>query len=786
MPQKTRTALLTDITTLLPDNDTGAISEADLRSIATDLADSTRFLGEAPAPHGHDAGEVSGLAPVATSGAYGDLTGQPAIPALPGDIGAAAFVHDHVLADIMDAGSAAASEASAFATAAQGVLAGTALQPGAQIPAGDVTGLGSAAMSDAGDFATSAQGTLAGTAIQPGDAALITSAERTKLGGIAAGAEVNLTGPEIVAAIDAALGHADWRTAGAGGGATAPGQITGLGATSGDGQGALVWTAPADPGSAALTDYIIERRISGGTFAAIAGGGGLATVFTDTGVTNGTTYEYRIAARNGAGLTGPVSATASATPAASTSVPEQVTGLVAAPGDGQIVLNWTVPGTGGSALTDYIIERSIGSGSFAQIADGAGTATTFTDTGLTNGVTHTYRVAAVNGIGTGAFSASAGATPTVSTFQVTGGSGGVTITVGAGAASLDIDVVSPAVYAGSYTIALADLAAGPVNLVPVAAEGVQGAGNQLTVRPGLWIYDGAGGAPLLTYEWQPQAAGAGTVFGSTYTQTAIDATFGVRLIETATTGAGQRTGLIDAVPIPFPARVLLDTTTNLRLDPLENAASRRRVLAFRILPDNAVTANGGQYIFSRFFSFKKIFNGTTVFEFLTPSGGGASTGRGNQGAFVPDGAPLSVIFAMDLDGGLPGADTAQVWMNGSIVASWADTGLSPYQNTQFNFGGVGSSPAVQAELQQWLLYAGNDVPANPALLAAELFDGPNADPELNYRPKDLLPAISGGALNIGGVDFDLFINGFADQWAAGNNLIGTGITVTGTPSDIAS
>ena len=83
MPQKTRTALLTDITTLLPDNDTGAISEADLRSIATDLADSTRFLGEAPAPHGHDAGEVSGLAPVATSGAYGDLTGQPVIPVKP-------------------------------------------------------------------------------------------------------------------------------------------------------------------------------------------------------------------------------------------------------------------------------------------------------------------------------------------------------------------------------------------------------------------------------------------------------------------------------------------------------------------------------------------------------------------------------------------------------------------------------------------------------------------------------------------------------------------------------
>ncbi len=69
----------------------------------------------------------------------------------PDDIvsGKADAVHNHVLADIADAGSAAAADTGDFASAAQGALADTALQ-------------------DAGAFATAAQGALADTALQPG------------------------------------------------------------------------------------------------------------------------------------------------------------------------------------------------------------------------------------------------------------------------------------------------------------------------------------------------------------------------------------------------------------------------------------------------------------------------------------------------------------------------------------------------------------------------------------------------------------------------------------------
>lgn len=55
-----------------------------------------------------------------------------------------------------------------------------------------------------------------GIGLGAGDNLLLAAAERAKLAGIAAGAEVNPTGTEIVAAVDAELGQTTWQTGGAG------------------------------------------------------------------------------------------------------------------------------------------------------------------------------------------------------------------------------------------------------------------------------------------------------------------------------------------------------------------------------------------------------------------------------------------------------------------------------------------------------------------------------------------------------------------------------------------
>ena len=93
-------------------------------------------------------------------------------------------------------------------------------------------------------------------------------------------------------------------------------------------------------------------------------------------------------------------------------LPGAPTGLTATPGDTEVLLSWAAPAdTGGSALSDYILERDAGSG-FVILSEGAGTNTSHTDSGLNNGMAYGYRVSAVNSSGTGPASPPQNATPT--------------------------------------------------------------------------------------------------------------------------------------------------------------------------------------------------------------------------------------------------------------------------------------------------------------------------------------------------------------------------------------
>jgi hypothetical protein len=136
------------------------------------------------------------------------------------------------------------------------------------------------------------------------------------------------------------------------------------------------------------------------------------TSFTDTGLTNGATYYYKVAAVNAVG-TSPQSNEASATPQAT--APSAPLTLTASSGNTTAALSWSVPASnGGSAITGYTLYRGTAAGaeSATPVATNL-TATSFTDTGLTNGATYYYKVAAVNAVGTSPQSNEASATPQV-------------------------------------------------------------------------------------------------------------------------------------------------------------------------------------------------------------------------------------------------------------------------------------------------------------------------------------------------------------------------------------
>jgi hypothetical protein len=80
-------------------------------------------------------------------------------------------------------------------------------------------------------------------------------------------------------------------------------------------------------------------------------------------------------------------------------------------GNGTVGLSWSAPSSdGGAPITDYAVYRGTASRSEVFLAKTGGPLT-YTDTGLTNGATYWYTVAAINSAGTGAQSNERSATP---------------------------------------------------------------------------------------------------------------------------------------------------------------------------------------------------------------------------------------------------------------------------------------------------------------------------------------------------------------------------------------
>ena len=192
--------------------------------------------------------------------------------------------------------------------------------------------------------------------------------------------------------------------------ATKPGAPRNLQATPGDGQVTLNWQPPSNDGGSPILLYTIYRgNSSGGESFLITVP--LVTTYTDATVTNGVTYYYKVSATNAIGE-GPKSNEASATPSAPATPPGAPQGLSATPGDTTVSLTWSPPSSnGGSPITNYKIYRRTAGGGETLIAT-IGNQLSYSDGGLTNGVTYYYKVSAVNNEGEGPKSNEASATPT--------------------------------------------------------------------------------------------------------------------------------------------------------------------------------------------------------------------------------------------------------------------------------------------------------------------------------------------------------------------------------------
>ena len=183
--------------------------------------------------------------------------------------------------------------------------------------------------------------------------------------------------------------------------AGAPAAPTGLTATMLSASSiALSW---AD-NSSSETGYSVERStVSGAGYVQVATLAVSATNYIDTGLTGNSTYYYRVNAL----LNGPT--VAYSNEATALTVPSAPVGFTVFRGNQQAILWWTAI----AGVTNYKVQRSVTSGNGYTVA-GTPTGATFTDTGLTNGVTYYYIVSAVNAAGESVSSTEASATPSAS------------------------------------------------------------------------------------------------------------------------------------------------------------------------------------------------------------------------------------------------------------------------------------------------------------------------------------------------------------------------------------
>ena len=174
----------------------------------------------------------------------------------------------------------------------------------------------------------------------------------------------------------------------------APSAPTGLVATAGDRSVALSWTGNPEYD---VTSYRVLR--DGAQIATVSG-----TSYTDTGRTNGTAYGYALVAVDTSGNASAISSPAVTATPHDGLAPAAPSGFTATAGDSQVLLSWTA--TSDAEVRSYELRRN-----GVLIATPSSAATTYTDTGRSNGVTYTYALVAVDVAGMRSPPVTASATP---------------------------------------------------------------------------------------------------------------------------------------------------------------------------------------------------------------------------------------------------------------------------------------------------------------------------------------------------------------------------------------
>ncbi|MGG1517866.1 fibronectin type III domain-containing protein [Paenibacillus oryzisoli] len=368
--------------------------------------------------------------------------------------------------------------------------------------------------------------------------------------------------------------------------ATVPQVPTNVVAARGDGQATVSFDAPADNGGSAVTSYTVTASPGGRTAA------GSASPITVTGLTNGTTYTFTVAATNVAGSSEVSTPTAEITPAAVPSVP---TGVTVEEGEGEVTVRFTTPSSdGGSTITGYTVMVSPGGRTVS------GTTSPITVTDLVYGVPYSFTVAATNDAGASLASA---ATPAVTLITKPGEPTDVAAEWGNGQATVTF---TPPAFIGGSTIT----------------------GYTVTVSPGEQTVEGTESPIIVT----------GLQNGTAYTFT-VTAKNAAGLSTASASSASVTPATVPGVPTDVTA-IADDSIAYVSFKPpVDNGGSTVTQYTVTVLPgDKTVTGTGSPI------TVTGLTNGIPyTFTVTAANIAGSSASSGESAAVIPYSQPDSYV-----------------------------------------------------------------------------------------------------------------------------------------------
>jgi len=480
-----------------------------------------------------------------------------------------------------------------------------------------------------------------------------------------------------------------------------PAVPTGLSATPGDSQVVLTWSS-----AAGATSYKIKRSTTnGGPYTQV--GTSSSPTFTNTGLTNGTTYYYVVCGTNAAGDSGN-SSQVSAVP--NPSIPNPPTNLTATGGDAQVSLTWTAS----SGATSYKVKRSTTSGGpYTQV--GTTASSSYSDLNLVNDTTYYYVVTANNAGGESGNSNQASATPRPAipspptNLSAAAGDAQATLSWTASSGATSYKIKRSTTNGGAYTqIGTSSVASysdlgltnGTTYYYVVTASntgGESGNSNQASATPNPAIPNpptnltATGGNAQASLTWTAVSGATSykikrsTTNGGPYTQvgtSAIASYTDLNLVNDTTyyyvvtaNNAGGESGnsnQASATPrpaIPSPPAGLTATGGNAQVALTWTASSG--ATSYKV---KRSTTNGGAYTqvgtsATASYTDLSVVNGTTYYYVVTANNTGGESGNSNQASATPNPAIPNPPAGLTASGG-----------NSQVVLSWSpSSGATSYK-----------------------------------------------------------------------------------------------------------